>query len=288
MRLFNPDCYAVITTDSEILDFSAVSPTTGRRLDMSFNVFATKESEPNDGECTIYNLSKSSREKISEGGNIKVFAGYDGLYKLVSVGTIEIVNSRKPSTDWATSIQWGDGSKQYLEANFSKSYREGVNVKDILADLTSSLGLAVNSVADQLPEKLNGGLSITGKTKDNLNKLTKDYGLEWSIQDEEVTVVSKGKPVDDSIVEVNQQTGLLEFPQVTQKGIDFITQLNTELRPNKLVNIQSSDFVTIKTKPDDKVASSVNGINIVETVRFSGDNFGGAFSAKCKCKAYNE
>lgn len=289
MRLFKPDCYAIITTNETRFDLSPVSEATNRRLDMSFNVFATSASEPNDGECTIYNLTETTRNRISEGSKIEVYAGYDGNYKLISAGDIETVNNRKPSTDWATTISWGDGVRAYVDVNFSKSYKEGVKVSDILNDLTGSLGLAVNSVSSQLTEVLNGGLSVNGKTKDILNTITKDYGLEWSIQDEEVRVITQGAPIDNQAIVISQETGLLEFPQITEKGVDFVCQLNPDIRPSKIVNIKSVGS-TRSLSADPAAAplqESANGLQLVENVRFSGDNFGGAFQSKVRAVQYN-
>lgn len=287
MRLFKPDCFAIITTEDVRLDLSPVSEKTDRRLDMSFNCFLSETSEPNTGECTIYNLSETSRNFIQKGSKIEVFAGYDGAYKLISIGDVEYVNNRKPATDWATTISWGDGIRAYLDTNFSKSYKEGVNIKEILNDLSSSFGLSID--VSEIKTAINGGLSISGKTKDILNKLTNDYGLTWSIQDEVVRVIDEGKPVDEEVIFISQDTGLLEFPQISEKGIDFVAQLNPDLRPNKLVNIKSLESVTIATTDPlaKKLSSDANGINIVQTVRFVGDNFGGQFSAMCNCVSYD-
>ena len=105
MRLFNPDAYIIVTTNEERLDLSAISEKTKRRLNLSFNCFLTKDSEPNDGECTIYNLSETSRNKISEGDKVELFAGYDGNYKLISIGDIFNVQNRNPGTEWQTRIE---------------------------------------------------------------------------------------------------------------------------------------------------------------------------------------
>jgi len=286
MRLFLPDCYAIITVGGERLDLSTVNQESQRRLDMSFNVFQSETSEPNTGECVLYNLSETNRNKISETGKIEVFAGYNGVYKLISIGDIVTVNNRKPDTDWQTQIQWGDGIRSYLDVNFRKSYKEGVGVKDIFKDIFNQLGLAVDSITDELDEITNGGLSISGKAKDLLNKLTKDYGLTWSIQDDEVRVVKQGQPINTEAIVISPETGLLEFPQVSEKGIDFVAQLNPDLRPNRLVDIRSAQTTIIRAPLTPTTATTANGINIVQTVRFTGDNFGGQFSVKCNCKAY--
>lgn len=288
MRLYLPDCFAIITVDGERIDLSKVNVESQRRLDMSFNCFLSETSEPNTGECIIYNLSESTRNKIAATGKIEVFAGYDGIYKLISVGDIVTVNNRKPGTDWQTQISWGDGIRQYLDVNFRRSYKEGVGLKDIFNDVFKSIGLAVDSITDELEDITNGGLSLTGKAKDILNKLTKDFGLTWSIQDEEVRVVQAGQPIDEFVIIISPETGLLEFPQVSEKGIDFISQLNPDLRPNKLVDIRSAQTTIVQTPKKPTSATTANGINIVQTVRFIGDNFGGQFSVKCNCKAFNQ
>lgn len=288
MRLYLPDCFAIITVDGERIDLSTVNAESQRRLDMSFNCFLSETSEPNTGECVIYNLSESTRNKIAATGKIEVFAGYDGIYKLISVGDIVTVNNRKPDTDWQTQISWGDGIRSYLDVNFRRSYKEGVGLKDIFNDVFKSLGLAVDSITDELEDITNGGLSLTGKAKDILNKLTKDFGLTWSIQDEEVRVVKAGQPIDEFVIIISPETGLLEFPQVSEKGIDFIAQLNPDLRPNKLVDIRSAQATIVQAPNTPTSATTANGINIVQTVRFIGDNFGGQFSVKCNCKAFNQ
>ena len=287
MRLFKPDCYAIITAGDVRLDLSTVNADSQRRLDMSFNTLMTATSEPNSGECVIYNLSESTRNKIAEKGKVEVYAGYDGMYKLISIGDIVTVNNRQPRTDWATTITWGDGMQPYLNANFTRSYKEGVNLEDIFKDLYKAIGLAVDAV--KVEGITNGGLSITGKAKDLLNKLTKDHGLTWSIQDNEVRVVKSGEPIDQEVIIISPETGLLEFPQISEKGIDFVAQLNTDLRPNKLVDIRSAETTIFQPQGLQPVTeTTANGLNIVNTVRFVGDNFGGQFTARCTCRAYSQ
>ena len=286
MRLFKPDCYAVITTqDGKRIDLSAKSAKTDRRLDMSFNCFHSDNSEPNTGECTIYNLSETNRSAIAKNDRIEVFAGYDGNLKLISVGDIQTISNRNPSNDWTTSITWGDGMRSYLESNFNKSYREGVKVSTIIDDVISTFGAAIKSV--EIDKVLDGGLSVDGKSKDILNTLTRDYGLKWSIQDDEVQVRVDETPIDDTVIIINKDTGLLEFPQISEKGIDFVAQLNSDLRPNKLVNITSQGSTVLASGLTESKPANDNGLNIINTVRFVGDNFGGQFSALCNCTAYD-
>jgi hypothetical protein len=290
LRLFKPDAYIIVTTeDGKRIDLSQQDEKTGRRLDLSFFVEATKDSQPNSGECTIYNLTQDTKNAITAGAKIELFAGYDDNFKLVSIGDIKNVKNPSGATDQPTSIYWGDGIGSYLEAKFVKSFREGVSVADVFSELTSSFGLAVKSVTDELKGQLNGTLSIDGKSKDLLNGLTRDYGLEWSIQDDEVRVVVKGEPIDNEAIVISAATGLVGTPEVTNRGVNFEVQLNPDLRPSKLVRIEAASYVInaanneVKNIRDD----GGDGLYICETVRFLGDNHGGPFSAKVTAKRYD-
>ena len=291
MRLFKPDAYIIVTTeDGRRIDLSGQDKKTGRRLDLSFLIEATKDTQPNSGECSIYNLTTDTRNAITAGAKIELFAGYDGDFKLVSIGDIKNVKNTREATGWTTAIYWGDGIGAYLEAKFVKSFREGVNVADVFKELTSSFGLAVKSVTDELKDQLNGTLSIDGKSKDLLNSLTKDYGLEWSIQDDEVRVVVKGEPIDDQAIVVSAATGLVSSPQVTNRGVDFEVQLNPDLRPTKLIRIEALSFITGAANKDvEKLKDKGgDGLYICEVVKFLGDNHGGRFSAKVTAKQYEQ
>jgi hypothetical protein len=233
----------------------------------------------------IYNLQESTRNKIVKDATIEIYAGYDNIYRLISSGDIVTVSNRNPANDWQTSITWGDGQRAMLETNFNKSYTEGTPVQQILDDLLGSFGIAIDTVG--LEGQINGGLSVDGKTKDLLNSFTKDYGVEWTIQDGVVQVTNNGEPINNEAIVVNVDTGLLEFPQVSEKGIDFTAQLNSDFRPNKLVSIESAGQTTIASVKPGTSPTTANGINIIQTVRFVGDNFGGQFSALCNCKAYD-
>ena len=135
---------------------------------------------------------------------------------------------------------------------------------------------------------MNGTLSIDGKSKDLLNSLTKDYGLEWSIQDDEVRVVVKGEPIDDQAIVVSAATGLVSSPQVTNRGVDFEVQLNPDLRPGKLVKVEAASFIISAANKDvEKLQDKGgDGLYISEVVKFLGDNHGGRFAAKVTAKRY--
>lgn len=281
--LFKGDAYIKVETEGEELDFSSLGEES-RRLALDFSVNLTADSDPNDGEISIYNLSETSRNKISqEGTSVQVFAGYENL-KLIGKGSIKNVSNEKLDTDWRTTISFGDGQKEYTEASISKSYKKGIKRKSIIGDIVGAMGLS-SSGDEGFTGKTEGAMSVDGLCKDVLTEKTKDWGMDWSIQDGEILFTKEGKENDKVEAEViKASTGLLEHPDITERGVKFRTQLNPNLRPKSAIKLEpiSSTQTNTKTTVGGEKAKpernpSATGAYICEKVSFTGNNYGGAF-----------
>jgi hypothetical protein len=273
-RLFNGDAYAVITTDSEqiVLDQAHGE----RRLAIKFNVKQTSDEHPNQGECTIYNLSEHTRNNITANGlTVDIYAGYESL-KLIGHGTIQNVNNIKNGPDWETVIKFGDGQKPYQTAKFSKSFSAGFDLKSIISELAKSFELS-SSDASQIAGKIESGLSLDGLSKDVLNELSKQVGFDWSIQDGVLQITDPGKPTDETAIVINAATGLLQHPEITERGVKVRVQLNPDIRPKKLIDVEAISARITSEKLKNMRNKSANGVYICDTVQFIGDNFGGGF-----------
>jgi hypothetical protein len=281
--LFKGDAYAKIITNGEELDFSSLGEDS-RRLALDFSVNLTVDSDPNDGEISIYNLGETSRNKISQDGtSVEVYAGYETL-KLIGKGSIKNVSNEKLDIDWRTTISFGDGQKEYTESSISKSYKKGIRKKSIISDIVNAMGLS-STGDDAFTGKTEGAMIIDGLCKDVLTEKTKDWGVDWSIQDGEIIFTKEGKENDRvEAVIIKASTGLLEHPDITERGVKFRTQLNPDLRPKSVVKLEpiSSTQSNTETKVGGERAKpernpSATGAYICEKVTFSGNNYGGAF-----------
>lgn len=283
-RLFNGDAYIVITTKTERLDFSGLN--NGRRLALRFNVSQTKESKPNQSSLTIFNLSETSRNKIiTEGVNVEIYAGYEDLLTIGS-GSIQNVNNVKNRTDWETTISFGDGQKNYQQSKFSKSYTGGNDIKNIITDVAESFGLSIKNEVKKLTGKIDKGLTLDGLSKDVLDELAKQNDIKWSIQDAVLQLVDIGNPILKTAIVISSATGLLGHPIITERGVDIKTQLNPEIRPNKLISVEDSTSKIVSEKLKDQRNKSANGIYICDSVQFVGDNFGGGFETNISATRY--
>lgn len=288
MRFWKGYAYLVIEYNGFERRFD-IEDEDGRLIALDFETKATRSKEPNQGVFNYYNLSASTRQEIeTDAKSVRCYAGYDGDAKLIYQGDIVFVNSLKSGPDWVTTIHCGDGFASFTESVTSKTYASGTEKQVILDQIASDMGLVVKASKDAIAGALGGSLTIDGKSKDQLDVLMKDSGAEWSIQDNELNITQIGSPIDDIAVVLRADSGLLEHPTVTDKGVNVKAQLNPDIRPGKLIKLEP---IAVQVTPGGDSAPErgrdYTGVYLCQTVSFIGNNYGGAFDVNIEAIRYD-
>jgi hypothetical protein len=63
------------------------------------------------------------------------------------------------------------------------------------------------------------GTAMAGSAAQELTHLTRSAGLEWSIQDGAFQILDKNKALDAFAIKLTPQTGLIESPTISNKGV---------------------------------------------------------------------
>jgi hypothetical protein len=261
----------------------------GRMLALDIETKSTRSKEPNQGVFNYYNLSESTRQEIeTDAKSVRCYAGYDGDAKLIYQGDIVFANSLKSGADWVTTIHCGDGFASFTESVTSKTYASGTEKQVILDQIASDMGLVVKAAQDAITGELGGSLTIDGKSKDQLDVLMKDSGAEWSIQDNELNITKLGKPIDDIAVVLRADSGLLEHPTITDKGVNVKAQLNPDIRPGKLIKLEPT---AVQVEPGAQFVpqrgANYAGVYLCQTVSFIVNNYGGPFDVTIEAIRYD-
>jgi len=288
LRFWKGYAYLVIEYDGFERRFD-VEDQDGRLLALDFETKSTRSKEPNQGVFNIYNLSASTRQEIeTDAKAVRCYAGYDGDAKLIYQGDIVFVNSLKSSADWVTTLHCGDGFAAFTESVTSKTYASGTDKQIIVNQIAEDMGLVVKSTKDAISGALNGSLTLDGKSKDQLEVLARDSGAEYSIQDNELNITKVGRPIDDVAIVLRADTGLLEHPTVTDKGVNVKAQLNPDIRPGKLIKLEP---IAVQVTPGQgqipERGSDYAGVYLCQTVAFIGNNYGGAFDVNIEAIRYD-
>lgn len=256
---------------------------TGREFEnlrIKFTVEKTDQSNPNTAKISIFNLNDVSVGLVEDGGFIILKVGYNGiptivngqtqinpLREIVSIGNIANIQTIKQGVDRITTFETGDGEEALNNSTTDQTFPPGVSSKQVLNALVDSLGLAKGVIKGVTDEIFNNGLSVSGKTKDSIDKIAEKQGLDFSVQDGEVQILPKKQATDETAIFLSPENGLIGTPTRKSKdgGIEFIALLNPQIRPGRRVKIESSQ---------------VNGIFKVTKATYTGDNKDGEFIVK--------
>ena len=218
-------------------------------LDISFKIQKDTSTNPNPAEICIFNLNPKNRKYLSDNEKIPILlkVGYNKTTALLFKGDLQRCEHFLENLDWRTTLTCGDGLKAITEARTNKTFTKGSGVLDVIKSIASSLpGVDCGDAFLELEKKqlptINKGLSVSGPSIDELEKMLTAQGLFASIQDAALQIQEKNKPTTRKIVLLNPQSGLLSVNQQGTKGtIKAKTLLMPELQAGCPVAIGIKD-----------------------------------------------
>lgn len=223
-------------------------------LRVQFEVEKTVESAPNEAKIRIFNLTPENEEKIKEEfDEVILNAGYKDNIGMIFRGNIQHVYRYREKTDTITEIVASDGDKDYRLATINTTFAAGSTNLDIIdAAIDSFQGVGdTNRGTIAVPAKVYlRGKVVTSNSRAALDNVSKECGINWSIQNGELDMISVDDFLPDVVV-INKNTGMLGSPTVTDKGIEVRCLLNNLLKVNARVELDKS---SINEKPAGKGA----------------------------------
>lgn len=250
-------------------------------LRIKFNCEKTNESNPNNGNIEIYNLSEQTRSLLEAAKTrVALQIGYYGIpnedgsfnssksnAETIFVGDVVKTLHKVEGSDLITTIEVADGGNRFRNARLDKGYPAGIRTDTVFDDIEAAMGLAKGARSGIPTTKYANGLTLSGLARDHLNNLTKKNNLEWSIQDETLQIIPQGQGTDETIVLLTSDSGLIGSPNKTAKGVEFSSLVQPTLKPGRRVQIQSR---------------TLNGVFKIRKVTHDGDSHSGDFLSKCE------
>lgn len=252
-------------------------------LRVVFDIIKSMRSYPNIAMIDLYNPNGDTISRLYDDPILILKAGYEGNIGLIFKGRIRNIFNNKVAENRIITIYAGDGQREWENTIINKTYSENIKVKDLVKDVlttlleTGELNLgSLQDLDDRQADKLIG-VSLSGSTKDVMDKLANDYSLVWSIQDGEIVVMDENRALEASeIVLVNQTTGMIGSPTVTEIGADVTSLLNPKLLPNTAFRIESlsSNIALSNLQFRTPKRSTAEGDYRAFDVTFNGDTHG--------------
>lgn len=248
------------------LGADAVEP--GGHLDVAFDIFRTIKPEPNTADIQIWNLNPENRLLLEESGDIPVQleAGYEESTTLLFLGVARTVFTVRDGSDLITTLQSGDGEKEYQQARVNVTIAPGATNQQVLDAVIKALGLGEGNTAS-IAAKIAAskplfpqGALLTGSAAQVLHEVTQSLGFEFSIQDGALQILQIGEPLTGTATKLTPDTGLVGSPSVDSEGvITAQALLIPDIFPGRQIVIES-EFLSANAR--------------VETCRYTGDTAG--------------
>jgi hypothetical protein len=223
-------------------------------LRVQFEVEKTVESAPNEAKIKIFNLTPEHEAQIKEEfDEVILNAGYKDNIGMIFRGNIQHVYRYRNKTDTITEIVASDGDKDYRLATINTTFAAGSTNLDIIdAAIDSFQGVGdTNRGTIAVPGKVYlRGKVVTSNSRAALDNVSKECGVNWSIQNGELDMIGVDDFLPDVVV-INKETGMLGSPTVTDKGVEVRCLMNNLLKVNARIELDRS---TINEKKNGKGA----------------------------------
>lgn len=190
-------------------------------LHITFDLEKDAEEKPNLYKIRIWNLAKDTRDAIIKPDNVAVlYAGYveeDGPL-LIALGSVTYGYTFFDGPDVITELEVLDGFVEIRDTVVSLGYGAGVRASDIIRGVSQQMGLHLVMPRDAPDRVWQNGFSYYGAARTALHKVVQGTGLEWSIQNGELQVISKRGTTPRTAVVLAADSGLLGHPERQREG----------------------------------------------------------------------
>lgn len=232
--------------------------------DIQFKVKKTLKPEPNTCQLRMWNLTVDHRKQIEQQASrsqvqtnpqivpVRIEAGYGTTLAQIFLGNVRAGSSVTDGPQIITELTTGDGERSLQLARLNTAFGPGTPISTVVSEIVAVLGLGQGNLSQALATlQTKGQLQFSAKGQvlkgncaDHMTDLCKSAGLEWSIQDGNVQVLTLGQPLNGQAIFLDADHGLVGSPSVDSKGLlKCQTRLIPGIKPGVLISLASEHIV---------------------------------------------
>lgn len=264
------------------LDFSITSEKRNFPLRISFDIVRKAEKFVNQSTVSIYNLSVDNMLKIQRATalNVKLTAGYKNtqgqVTGLILDAPVQYSRVIREQTDYILTMVVADGFQQNEQVKSEKFLRG-----QTLSNIFQSLGAEIEGnlvVSPDVVGSLERNIYLTGTPRNIIAKLAENFGFKSIWENQTLYIYAKDIPVKNQLVEINYQSGMINYPSVVRAGV---VKIQTILNPkipflgNVLVDSTEPLFINVESYNQDyawlRAMSDLGTLSVI-MLRHQGDS----------------
>ena len=188
-------------------------------LRVVFNSKANRKKSPNASTIKVYNLARSTSDRIATGQVAQLSAGYTGMVAPIITGDITRVENYVEGVDRVCEISVHDSMVSLRDSKTSLSFAPGTSARAILKAVGANFGLPIRANIIGEDRQIVAGYAFNGRTRNAFTEICDYLGLEWSAQQGEIQVMNKGIAYDTQGIILSADTGLIGYPKPKAQSI---------------------------------------------------------------------
>ena len=237
---------------------------------ISFEVDKSTMGGLNKARIQLYNIEERKRLALAKDAEqqkmipIRLSCGYQDRQELIFKGTIFTGGTERQGPDLVTTIESQDGGFDFSNSFTSRTVEGGRRAVD------SALQDMPNTGAGKITERpvLTRPKVLVGNSVQLINEMV-GPDETWYIENEQLYIIKDNEVTSRFIPVVSAATGLISTPTRESKLVTFQTLINPTVKIGQRVQLIST------------TAPYMDGVYRIETITYSGDNYGDAWSQAC-------
>lgn len=252
---------------------------TSNQLDFEFEIPFDDDTEANECEFHVFNMSDNSVNTIQTGSVISISAGHKNDTGVIFKGFVSKVITRKDGVDKVTTIYALD-SQELKERDIENlTFKSGSNASTILRTLVDKVGLPVAVFNLKRDYTYKDAVTIDGGLMDNIKKYAQVCGVSAYICKSNIYVraISDG---DNANFVLNSNTGLISVKEWEEEqtaeqykdmttGVEIEMLLQHRIQTASIVNLESENFKGVYRVREG--SHSYDGVNLLTKVKCIGN-----------------
>lgn len=190
----------------------------GEELDIEFDIPFDDNTEANEAEIIVYNLSENSASLLRNNDVIVVTAGYRNGTGVIFSGRISKTITRAVGVDKKTTIYAIDDMNLQEKDVEEIAYVAGTKASHILKDLVNRLKLPVAVFEIRHDHSFENAVNVSGGLMQNIEKYAQICGVSAFILKSSV-YVQHLKNAKGDVFKLSADTGLIDSPSEFEEKV---------------------------------------------------------------------
>lgn len=246
-------------------------------LDIEFDISFDDDTEANESEVVIYNLTTTTCNKLKRNQKVTLEAGYNKDTGIILNGYISKKITIQEGVDKKTTLYIIDNNQLKEKKIESISFKKGSKASYILKTLINKVGLPLGAFKIKRDYTYKDKVTVDGGLMENIKKYTKVCGVSAYICKGKIYVRSL-RDGDNIKFTVKPETGLLSIEEFEEeeeiekykdvtKGLNISMLLQHRITTASIIQVQSKNFKgTYRVRSGKHTYDGINFLTEIEVI----------------------